>query len=132
MNKVILIGISGKDPDIHNGDNFKVATFSFATSETFKDKAGERQTLTEWHTIKCFSKLADFAENWVKKGSKLVIEGHIKTDKYEKAGGTKFSTYIKAEKISFNGKSESKPEETTPVVNNENETGNDDGDDLPF
>ena len=104
MNIVHLSGNIGKDAEIHNGDNFKVAQFSIATSESYKNKQGERTTITDWHNIKCFGKLADFCETWVKKGSKFIVHGKLKTEKYEnKNGETKYNIFVLADSIEFNG-----------------------------
>jgi len=96
INKVILIGNLGDDPTIRYMPNGNaVASFSIATSEQWRDKnTGEQQSHTEWHNITIFGKLAEVVEKYVKKGSKLYIEGKLKTDKYEKDGVTKYSTKI--------------------------------------
>lgn len=113
MNVVHLSGNIGKDAEIHHGDNFKVAKFSIATSESYKNKQGERTTITDWHNIKCFGKLADFCETWVKKGSKFIIHGKLKTEKYEnKNGETKYNIFVLADSIEFNGGEKTEKTET--------------------
>ncbi len=98
VNKVILIGNLGKDPEIRSmqsGD--KVASFSIATSENWKDKAtGEKKEKTEWHRISCFNQgLVKVIENYVKKGSKVYIEGQLETRKWtDKDGQEKYSTEV--------------------------------------
>ena len=98
MNLAILIGNVGKDPEIRtaaSGD--RVATFSLATSETWKDKAtGERKEATEWHTIVVFNQnLMSLIEKWVKKGTKVSVQGSIKTRKWQdKEGKDRYSTEI--------------------------------------
>jgi single-strand DNA-binding protein len=98
VNKVILIGNLGKDPEIRSmqsGD--KVASFSIATSENWKDKAtGERKEKTEWHRISCFNQgLVKVIESYVKKGSKVYIEGQLETRKWtDKDGQEKYSTEV--------------------------------------
>lgn len=96
LNKATLIGNVGSDPEVKtmpSGD--KVANLSLATSERWKDKStGERKEKTEWHRVVVFGKLADVVESYVKKGSKLYIEGKIQTRKWEKDGVDRYSTEI--------------------------------------
>lgn len=97
LNKVILIGNTGKDPEIRYMPNGKpVASFSIATSESWKDKAtGEKKESTEWHNCTAFDKLAEIIGQYVKKGQQLYVEGRIKTEKYTgKDGSEKYSTKI--------------------------------------
>ncbi len=97
VNKVILIGNVGRDPEIRqSADGRKIVNLSLATSETWKDKAGERQEKTEWHRVVIFNQgLADVAERYVKKGSKLYIEGSLQTRKYTDGSGIeKYSTEV--------------------------------------
>ncbi len=85
VNKVILVGNLGRDPEIRNtSDGLKVASFSIATSETWKDKqSGERKDRTEWHRIAIFNeRLADVAEKYLRKGSKVYVEGSLQTRKW--------------------------------------------------
>ena len=103
INKIILIGNLGKDPEIRQTNEGKtVASFSLATSESWKDKnTGEKQTKSEWHKIVVFSEgLAKFVENYVKKGSKVYIEGSIKTRKWtDKKGVEQSITEVVLEKL---------------------------------
>ena len=98
VNKVILVGNLGKDPEsrtFQSGD--KVVNFSIATSETWKDKAsGERKERTEWHKISVYNQgLINVCENYLKKGSKVYIEGQLETRKYtDKDGVEKYTTEI--------------------------------------
>ena len=90
INKVILIGNVGKDPEVRYLQNgTAVAQFSLATSETYKDKDGNKQTNTEWHNIVLWRGLAEIAEKYVKKGSKLYIEGKITYRSYDAQDGSK-------------------------------------------
>ncbi len=89
VNKVILIGNLGKDPVITESNGNKIANFSFATSETYNNKQGEKQTDTEWHNVTAFGKQAEILEKYVKKGSKLFIEGKIQTKDYTPEDGIK-------------------------------------------
>ena len=78
INKVILVGNVGKDPEVRHLENgTAVASFSLATSETYKDRDGNRQTRTEWHNIVLWRGLADVVEKYVKKGQMLYIEGRL-------------------------------------------------------
>ncbi len=84
-NRAILVGHIGADPDIHvSREGDKIASFSLATSETWKDKTtGERKEQTEWHRIVVFNpNIAGVVEQWVKKGSRVLVEGQIKTRSY--------------------------------------------------
>ncbi|MCA0404900.1 MAG: single-stranded DNA-binding protein [Proteobacteria bacterium] len=98
INRAIILGNVGKDPEIRTsqgGD--RVATFSLATSETWKDKnTGERKEATEWHTIVVFNQnIVPVIESYVKKGSRVAIEGQIKTRKWQdKEGKDRWSTEI--------------------------------------
>ena len=97
VNKVILIGNVGKDPEIRHLDSgVAVANFTLATSESYNAKNGERVTNTEWHNIVVWRGLADVVEKYVKKGSKLFLEGKITSRQYEKDGQTKYFTEIVA------------------------------------
>lgn len=97
INKVILIGNLGQDPEVrHSQDGNKIVTFSIATTESWKDKSGERQDRTEWHRVVVFSAgLADVADKYLKKGSKVYIEGQLRTRKWEdNSGVTKYTTEV--------------------------------------
>ncbi|WP_245474789.1 single-stranded DNA-binding protein [Bradyrhizobium sp. Leo121] len=97
VNKVILVGNVGKDPVMHTtGDGRKIARFSIATSERWRDKdTGERKEKTEWHNIVVFNEnLAKVVEQYVKRGSKLYVEGSMATRKYEKDGVTHYNTEV--------------------------------------
>jgi single-strand DNA-binding protein len=85
VNKVILVGNLGKDPEVrHSQDGGKIVTFNMATSENWKDKnSGERKEKTEWHRVVLFNdRLGDVAERYLKKGSKVYIEGQLQTRKW--------------------------------------------------
>ncbi len=105
INKVILIGNLGKDPEVRylpSGD--AVANISIATTETWKDKAGEKQEKTEWHRVSMFSKLAEIAGEYLKKGSQVYIEGRLETRKWtDKEGQERFTTEIKADRMQMLG-----------------------------
>lgn len=96
VNKVILIGNLGQDPEIVSGQNGKFATLSIATSESWRDKTtGERKEVTDWHRVKIFSApLVEFAEKYLKKGHKVYVEGKQKTRKYQKDGQDHYATEV--------------------------------------
>lgn len=97
VNKVILVGNLGKDPEIRSFPNGgRVANFSIATSESWKDKAtGERKERTEWHRISVTNDaLVGVVERFLKKGSKVYIEGQLETRKYEKEGRDVYTTEV--------------------------------------
>ena len=97
VNKVILIGNLGKDPEVRNMQNGqKVANLSLATSESWKDKtSGERKESVQWHRVVIFGQLADIAERYLKKGSKVYVCGQLQTRKWtDKDGAEKFSTEV--------------------------------------
>ena len=94
LNKVILIGRLGRDPEIRylaNGD--AVGNFSVATSETWKDKNGQRQESTEWHNVTMYRKLAEIAGQYLKKGSQVYLEGKIQSRKYQGKDGIERTAY---------------------------------------
>ena len=97
VNKVILIGNLGKDPEVRTMQNGnKVANLSLATSESWKDKStGERKEKTEWHRVVIFGSLADIAEKYLKKGSKVYVSGSLQTRKWQnKEGQDQYSTEV--------------------------------------
>lgn len=97
INKVILVGNLGRDPEIrHTNAGQKIANLSVATSDTWKDKSGERQERTEWHRVVVFNaNLADFAERYLRKGSKVYIEGSLQTRKFtDQSGADRYTTEV--------------------------------------
>ncbi|MFZ0518688.1 MAG: single-stranded DNA-binding protein, partial [Acidobacteriaceae bacterium] len=97
VNKVILLGNVGKDPEIKAAaTGTVVATFSIATSERFKDKDGTWQDRTEWHNLVAFGKVAEIIRDYVKKGSKLYVEGSLRTQSWDDktTGQKKYKTEI--------------------------------------
>jgi len=98
VNKVILVGNLGRDPEIrHTQDGKKIANLSIATSESWKDRnTGERRERTEWHRVVIFSEgLANIAEKYLRKGSKVYIEGQLQTRKWtDQSGVEKYSTEV--------------------------------------
>jgi len=105
VNKVILIGNLGKDPEtryLPNGD--AVANFNIATTETFKDKSGAKQEHTEWHRISFFGRQAEIAGEYLKKGSPVYVEGRIRTRKWQdKEGQDRYTTEIVGDRMQLLG-----------------------------
>ena len=104
LNKVILIGNLGRDPEtryLPNGD--AVANISVATTETWKDKSGEKQEKTEWHRVTLYRRLGEIAGEYLKKGSAVYIEGRIEYREYEKDGVKRYSTDIIASEMKMLG-----------------------------
>ena len=93
LNKVMLIGRLGKDPDIRvTQDGVSVANFSLATSDFYPDKSGTRQERTEWHNIVAWNKLADIAKRYLVKGRQVYVEGRIRTREWDDKDGNKRRT----------------------------------------
>ncbi len=126
VNRVILLGFVGKDPEVKYFDNdTSVARFSLATSETFT-RNGEKVTQTEWHNITVWRGLAKVAENYVKKGMQLYVEGTLRTKSYEKDGITRYLTEVVANNLQMLGrKSDNEQPQTAENISGE-------ADDLPF
>lgn len=105
VNKVILVGNLGKDPETRympNGD--AVVNITLATTDSWKDKGtGEKKEATEWHRVVFFRKLAEIAGQYLKKGSQVYIEGALKTRKWEKDGHTNYTTEIFADSMQMLG-----------------------------
>ena len=101
INKVILVGNLGNDPEVRYMPNGNaVANVSLATSDSWKDKAtGEQQEKTEWHRVVFFNRLAEIVEQYVKKGSKLYVEGRLQTRSWEQDGVKRYSTEIVASEM---------------------------------
>tara|TARA_Y100001947_G_C10147787_1_gene222558 strand:- start:157 stop:579 length:423 start_codon:yes stop_codon:yes gene_type:complete len=137
VNKVILIGNLGKDPEVRYLDSgVAVANFSLATTENYKNKEGERISQTEWHNIVLWRGLAEVAEKWLKKGSSVYIEGKIRHRKWEdKEGNTRYTTEILGDNMTMLGKKDdnsSDAPESTVTTAEESIPEAEKGDDLPF
>lgn len=135
VNKVILMGAVGKDPEIrYTAEGLAIASFSLATSEKRKDK----EEVTQWHNCVAFGKLAEIVEKFIRKGSKLYLEGTIQYQQYEKEGEKRYSTKIIVNDVSMLSTKEdslSSSETCGTVVNlsgavRKNEEFQDD--DIPF
>ncbi|MCF8221595.1 MAG: single-stranded DNA-binding protein [Bacteroidales bacterium] len=136
VNKVILVGNVGKDPEVRYIDtNVPVARFPFATSETYRSRDGERITTTEWHNVVLWRGLAEVAEKFVRKGSQLFIEGKIRTRSYDDRDGNKrYITEIITDNMQMLGKRSDNKSDNEQNDNNEpgssntdNSSGNDQG-----
>lgn len=105
VNKVILVGNLGKDPEVKYLDaNKVVATLALATSERYNDRNGNKVENTEWHNLELWDGLAKVAEKYLTKGSMIYVEGKIKTDMYEKDGIKRYSTKIRVLTMNMLGK----------------------------
>ncbi len=149
VNKVILIGNTGREPDVRYLDSgVAYARFPLATNETYKNKEGERVTNTEWHNIVVWRGTAEFAEKYIKKGMRLYVEGRLRTSSYEKDGVTRYNTEILGSNVQILEKRDDRmPEPQDPMdvgVEKKNTTQKnndttstfdetpDEPDDLPF
>ncbi len=100
INKVILVGNLGKDPEVQTFETYKKATFSLATTEYSRDKEGNEVQHTEWHNIVMWRGLAEIAEQFLRKGGQVYIEGKIRTRSYDtKEGQKKYITEIQADNL---------------------------------
>ena len=136
VNKVILLGRLGKDPETKNLQSGQsVTNFSIATSETWKDKAtGEKKETTEWHNCQAWGALSDIISKYVRKGDQLYIEGKIKTRSWEKDGVTRYVTEVIADKAVLIGgnKSDGQPRQSAPAATTNYAADTKDEDSLPF
>ena len=105
VNKVILVGTLGKDPEVrYSQAGAALTSVSVATNESWKDKNGEKQERTEWHRVKFFGRLAEIAGEYLKKGGQVYIEGSLRTEKYtDKQGVEKYTTDIIANEMQMLG-----------------------------
>ncbi len=142
VNKVILVGNLGKDPEVRHLENgASVANFSIATSETYKDKNGNRQEQTEWHNVVLWRGLAQIAEKYLRKGSQIYVEGKLKTRSWQdKDGNTRYTTEVVGDQMTMLGGRPSggndvpAPKAANEPVKNSGsaDISSDDADDLPF
>ncbi len=103
VNKVILVGRLGKDPEVRNLDSgIAVANFTMATSETYRDKTtNEKKEVTEWHNIVLWRGLAEIAQKYLHKGDMVYIEGKLRTRSWEKEGVTRYTTEVVADNMTM-------------------------------
>jgi single-strand DNA-binding protein len=118
VNKVILVGNLGADPEMrHTGSGDPVCTLSVATSEKYKNRDGELQTTTEWHRVVLFRRLAEIANQYLRKGSSAYFEGQLKTRKWtDKNGLERYTTEVEANELKLLDRQDSQPEAVKPVV----------------
>lgn len=122
VNKAVILGNVGKDPEVRNTqDGRKIVSFSVATSERWRDRqSGETKERTEWHRVVVFNEhLAEVAEKYIRKGSKVYLEGAIQTRKWEKDGEARYSTEIvlqrfRGELTLLDGRREDEGDEEVP------------------
>ncbi len=143
INKVILIGHLGRDPEVRTFESgAKKASFSLATSESYKDKDGQRVDNTEWHNIVCWRNLAEIAEKYLRKGKLIYVEGKLRTRSWEDGGVRKYITEVEASTFSMlDSKSDERNSGAnqlsssggqTPTMPVEEEYDSGGSDDLPF
>ncbi len=152
VNKVILVGNLGRDPEVRHLESGRaVANFSIATSETYKNKEGDKVTHTEWHNVVLWTPLAEIGERFLKKGSQVYIEGKLTTRSYDdKDGNKKYITEVVGREMTLLGRpadsqgggassggasnSDSVAEPTTasPAASETTSAENSEVDDLPF
>lgn len=144
VNKVILVGNLGKDPEVrHLESGVMVANFTLATSESYKDRTtGERKQVTEWHNIVLWRGLAEVAEKYLKKGNQVYIEGKLRTRSWnDQDGNTRYTTEVVADNMTMLGGrppvgenmgDPSMAGETATPVSNSITPVSDETDDLPF
>jgi single-strand DNA-binding protein len=143
VNKVILIGNLGKDPEVRRLENGAVlASFSIATSESYVDKqSGDKKEITDWHDIVLWRGLAEVAEKYLVKGTKIYVEGKLKKRSWQdKEGVTRYSTEVVGDEMTILSKIENKENNTAPyrqesnkeVVQKIQDFSPEEGDVLPF
>lgn len=116
VNKVILLGYVGADPDVRILDGaVKVARIKIATSERYTDKDGNKKDNTEWHSVTLWKGLADVVDKYVHKGSLVYIEGKIRTREYEQEGVKKYATEIIANELKLCGRAQDTNSAPVPV-----------------
>ena len=121
LNKVMLIGKVGKDPEIKMFGNTKKAFFSLATSVSYKDESGEKREITTWHNIICWGKMSDIVEMLhIKKGASVYVDGSISNRSYEDASGNKKSiTEIPVSVLQVLGNPKKEPEKNVIELKND-------------
>lgn len=139
VNKVILVGRLGKDPEVRHLENgATVANFSIATSETYKDRqTGEKREQTEWHNVVLWRGLAEVAEKYVKKGDMIYVEGKLRTRSWEKDGITRYTTEVVGDNMTMLGggggnASGGMSSTSEPAMQSQSAPMDEAPDDLPF
>ena len=139
INRVILIGNLGKDPETRYMSNGEAVTnITLATTDTWKDRNGEKQEKTEWHRVTFYRKLAEIAGEYLKKGSQVYIEGKLQTRKWtDKAGSDRYTTEIIASGMKMLGSRSTPDQSTNHQQSNQSQSNKGSGfddmdDDIPF
>ncbi len=134
INKVILIGNLGKDPELrYTSSGVAVATFSLATNESWKDPEGNTQERTQWHNVVAWRKLAEICGEYLKKGGKVYIEGRLQYRNYDDKNGVKRSVteVVMDEMVMLDSRGSAASTDSGPVTPQQEDTGGK-VDDLPF
>ena len=132
INLMAALGRVGRDPDVRHLDSgVSVANFTLATTETWKDKSGEKKESTQWHNVVCWGATADIAEKYVHKGDLLYVSGKLVYEQYEKEGQKHTIAKIKVDNLVLlgNKKSENRQSEIPPPLDQQD---NEPDGDLPF
>ena len=143
VNKVMLVGRIGKDAELrYTSSGAAVGTVSLATSETWKDKAGEKQEKTEWHRVVLWGKTAEILAEYLVKGRQIYVEGKLQTRSWEdKSGQKRYTTEIRADSVVLLGRADgeqrgesrrARTSEPEPAENGGNEGHDENVDDIPF
>jgi single-strand DNA-binding protein len=145
LNKVMLIGNLGRDPEIRYTQNgTAVANFTMATTDRWTDGTGERREKTEWHRIVVWAKQAEIVGEYLKKGRQVYVEGSLQTREWtDREGQKRYTTEVRAQRVQMLGsRGESRPSEPTPVAAGQDDlqgssaadpgTGGYNDDDIPF
>ncbi|MEL7064782.1 MAG: single-stranded DNA-binding protein [Bacteroidota bacterium] len=137
VNRVILLGNLGKEPEVRHFENDRMrASFTLATNETYRNKEGERVTTTEWHNVVLWNPLAKIAEQYLSKGKQVYIEGKLTNRSYvDKEGETKYITEVVGQNLVLLGSGKTSPADaaSTQYTDTSSMTNNSSGsDDLPF
>lgn len=131
VNKVILIGNLGKDPEMRNTTSgSSVASFSISTTERYTDKSGTKQESTEWHNIVAYGKLAEICSKYLTKGKPIYLEGRLHYASWEKDGQTKSRTEIVANEIKMLGSKQDRV--VGPATAGVSSNGQPESEELPF
>lgn len=137
INKAIIVGHCGKDPEIrYTPSGAAVTTISVATTESWKDKDGNKQEKTEWHRVVFFGRLAEIAGEYLRKGSQVYVEGKLRTNKWQdQSGQDRYTTEILANEMQMLGGNQSRTNQETPNAS-ENQLSDNlstfDEDSIPF
>jgi len=134
LNKVILIGNLGKDPEVRvTASGNAMASFSLATKESLKNREGKREERTEWHNVVLWGRLAEIARDYLHKGRQVYIEGRLQTRKWEdKNGNARYTTEVVADAMQMLGSKNDGGQQTEKKEELAEMTDFDDFDDVPF